>query len=158
MTTPPPQDPFPGPQPGTGYGQAPPPGYGAPAGYGQPAGYGAPAGYGQPTGWGGPGAGGPPPQTEGKAIAALVLAISSFFILPFVAAIIALFLAPAARRDIVASGGQLGGEGLVTAAKVIAWINIGMCVLAALFFLLFLGVMASMFSTVNDFEQALVAR
>ncbi|MBW3648901.1 MAG: hypothetical protein KY440_14235 [Actinobacteria bacterium] len=87
-----------------------------------------------------------------------MLAISSFIIFPFVAAVVALFLAPAAKRDIVASGGRLGGEGLVTAAKIIAWINIAMCVLFVLFFVLVLGFMASVFSTVNDFEQALVAR
>ena len=146
MTTPAPKDPFSGPQGQTGYGQAPPPGYGAPAGYGQP------------PGWGGPGAAGPPSQTDGKAIAALALAISSFVIFPFIAAVIALFLAPAAKRDIAASGGRLGGDGLVTAAKIIAWINIAMCVLFVVFFVLVLGFMASVFSTVNDFEQALVVR
>lgn len=43
---------------------------------------------------------------------------------------------------------------MVTAAKVLAWVNIALCVLAVLFVVLCLGVMASVFSTVNDFEQA----
>lgn len=152
MTTPPPQDPFPTPQSGAGYGQ-PPPGYGQPPEYGS--GYGAPAGYGQPPGWGAPG-GGPPPETESKAIIALVLSIVSFFLLPVLPAIAALVLASSSKRDIEASGGRLGGEGMVTAAKVISWINIGMWVLIALFFVLFLGIFASLFSTMNDFEQALL--
>ncbi len=158
MTTPPPSEPFPSPQSGPGYGQTPPPGYGQPAGYGPPPGYGAPAGYGQPPGWGAPGAGGPPQETESKAIIALVLSIVSFFLCPVLPAIAALVLASSSRRDIDASGGRLGGEGMVTAAKIISWLNIGMWVLIVLFFVLFLGIFASVFSTVNDFESALVAR
>jgi len=153
MTTPPPQDPFPAQQSGAGYGQQPP-AYGQPPEYGS--GYGAPAGYGQPPGWGAPGAGGPPPETESKAIIALVLSIVSFFLLPVLPAIAALVLASSSKRDIQASGGRLGGEGMVTAAKIISWINIGMWVLIALFFVLFLGIFASLFSTMNDFEQALL--
>jgi hypothetical protein len=153
MTTPPPQDPFLALQSGAGYGQ-PPPGYGQPPGY--DSGYGAPAGYGQPPGWGAPGAGGPPPETESKAIIALVLSIVSFFLLPVLPAIAALVLASSSKRDIEASGGRLGGEGMVTAAKVISWINIGMWVLIPLFFVLILGIFAILFSTMNNFEQALL--
>jgi hypothetical protein len=89
-------------------------------------------------GWGpppnyAPGAAGggdaPPAQTEGKAIAALVVAICSYVVLPFVAAIAALFLAGAAQRDIDASGGRLSGDGLVTAARALAWVNIALCLL-----------------------------
>jgi hypothetical protein len=105
----------------------------------------------QPPAWDGPvaaqGGWGPPPQyapgaadghhtppaapaeTEGKAIAALVVAICSWVVLPFVAAIVALFLAGAAQRDIDASGGRLSGDGLVTAARVLSWLNIALCVL-----------------------------
>lgn len=106
-----------------------------------------PAGQGQPPAWDGPPAQqqgwGPPPQyaayppatvaaQDGKAVAALVMAIVSWVMLPFIGAVVALFLAGSAQRDIAASGGRLGGDGLVTAAKVVAWANIVLCLLAAL--------------------------
>ena len=106
MTTP--SDPFgnPGPQqPTPGYGQQP---------YGQQP-------YGQQPYGSGLGT-----QTETKAIVALVLAIGSFLVFPIVPAIVALVLAGKARRDIDASGGRLTGAGLVTAAKVVAWVNLGL--------------------------------
>lgn len=60
---------------------------------------------------------------------ALVLAIASFAIFPVVPAIIALFLASSAERTIRASrqvpGGALSGEGMVRAARIVAWINLG---------------------------------
>ena len=71
-----------------------------------------------------------PRKTEGNAIAALVLAICSFIVCPLVPAVVALFLASSAKRNIDASNGALDGEALVTAAKIISFINIGICVLA----------------------------
>ena len=144
MTTPPPQDPFgspPGPRQGQygqgQYGQGP---YAGQYGQGQPGGYGPP-----PQPWGGPGYGGPgyggPTQTETKAVIALFLAVASWLLFPVIPALAALFVGSAARRDIEASGGRLTGDGFVTAAKVIAWINIGLAlagiVLVALAFGLF---------------------
>lgn len=127
MTTPP-QDPFSkGEQ---GYGS--PPQQGAPGGYGPP-----------PPAWGAPGQGGAPPSTDGKAIVALVLSIGSFVLFPLIPAIVALVLASMSGRDISASGGQLGGAGLVTAAKVISWINIVLCVLGVVFLVIVFGVLAS---------------
>ena len=122
-------------QPGWGAG-APPPeyggGYGAPPGFGPPPGYGA-QGY-------GPGYGQPPygyygaPQTDGKAVGALVCAIAAWVVCPFVTAVVALILASQSSRDIRNSSGRLGGEGMNTAARIIAWINIGLSVLFLLFF------------------------
>jgi hypothetical protein len=65
--------------------------------------------------------------TEGNAIAALVCAIASFAICPLIPAIVALFLAASADRNIAASGGMKEGAGLSRAAKIVAWINIGLC-------------------------------
>ena len=119
------------------YGTPPPSGqpYGTPPPYGQP--YAPPPAYGQPAGYGpgyGPapiyGAGYGTPATDGTAIAALILAISSFVICPVIPAIIALVLAGNAKRTIAASGGAKTGEGMVTAARVIAWINIAVAVVA----------------------------
>ena len=71
-----------------------------------------------------------PVQTDGKAVAGLVLAICSWVVLPLIAAIVALVLASSSQREIAASGGRLGGEGINTATKWISWINIALCVLA----------------------------
>lgn len=150
MTTPP-SDPFDSPSAGSassgvpsGYGQqpGPPPGYGQPGqGYGQP-----PAGYGPPQGqWTGGGA----PKTESKAIIALVCAIGSWVLFPLLPAIAALMIGKSARRDIEASGGWLTGDGLVTAAKVISWANIVLCVLGVLLAVLAFGLFAVSAETVT---------
>lgn len=84
-----------------------------------------PSGYQQ---YGYPGYAGPR-KTEGNAIAALVLAICAFIVCPLIPAVVALFLASSAKRNIDASNGALDGASLVSAAKIIAWINIGLCLL-----------------------------
>jgi hypothetical protein len=48
---------------------------------------------------------------------------------PLIPAIVALVLAHTSQQKIDASGGRLTGEGLNTAARVIAWIHIGILVL-----------------------------
>jgi hypothetical protein len=103
----------------------------APQGYGPP-----PLTYGQTPGYGGG------QTTSTKAIIALVLAIGSFAVFPLVPAIIALVLASGARDEIDASGGRVGGDGLVTAAKVVAWINIGLCVAGVLALVAVFGLFA----------------
>jgi Domain of unknown function (DUF4190) len=101
---PPPSQNYP-PPPQQGYGPPPQQGYGQPPPYGQ---------------------GQRPPQTEGTAITALVLSIASFVICPVIPAIVALFLVGSAKRKIETSGGALTGEGLVTAAKIVSWVNLGL--------------------------------
>lgn len=66
----------------------------------------------------------PAPKTDGKAVAALVLALLSFVLCPLVAAVVALILAGAAARSIRASGGAITGSGLVTGARVLGWLNV----------------------------------
>lgn len=93
-----------------------------------------------PYGWGGPGYPGPPQPsyyprpagTEGQAIAVFVLSIASFVICPVVPAIVALALAPGARRRIAESGGRLDGHGLLTAGVVISWVHLAMVILAVI--------------------------
>jgi len=63
-------------------------------------------------------------------VIALILAIASWLVCPFITAIIALVLASQSNRAIDASGGQLEGRSMNTATKVIAWINIVLSVLA----------------------------
>jgi hypothetical protein len=106
----------------------PPPSYGQPGG-GQPApGYGPPQEpqpYSQQYGYGQPGVGYPAgPQTEGMAVAALVIAIAGFFVCPPVGAIVALVLANNATQRIEASGGRLTGLDQARAARIIAIIEL----------------------------------
>ncbi len=79
-----------------------------------------------------------PPDTDGQAIAALVCAIGSFFVVPFVPAVVAVALASSSRQRIAQSGGRLKGESLCTAATIIGWINIALCVLGGIFILVLL--------------------
>jgi hypothetical protein len=105
-------------------------------GYGPP-----PAPYGQP--WPGAPVWYGPPQTDGTAIAVLVLAVCSFVVLPVVPAVVALVLAPSAERDIAASGGRLTGEGLVRAGRIVAWIHLALCLAAVVVVVLLLAVFAT---------------
>lgn len=66
----------------------------------------------------------PTAATPGKATAALVLAIVSYFTCPVVLAIVALVLASSASREIAASGGRLEGESTLKTARIVAWVNI----------------------------------
>jgi hypothetical protein len=99
------------------YGYGPQPGYGSAAGSGQ-----SYVQYGYPS----------VPETDLRAIVALVLSIASFALCPFVAAIAALVVAGAAKRDILASGGAKAGLGLVTVARLISWANLVLSVVAAI--------------------------
>jgi hypothetical protein len=67
-----------------------------------------------------------PPRTDGTAIAALILSIVSWVVCPIIAAIVALALAHSAGNKIDASAGRVTGGGLVRAAQIIAWLNIGL--------------------------------
>ena len=82
---------------------------------------------------------GVPQTTSTRAVIALVAAIASFVVLPLIPAIVALVLAPQATREIETSGGRIGGAGLVTGAKVVAWTNV---VLSVLFLLALVALVA----------------
>ncbi|MGH8867976.1 MAG: DUF4190 domain-containing protein [Actinomycetes bacterium] len=74
-------------------------------------------------------------ETEQNAVWALVCAIGSWFVVPFVLAIVALVLAANANRAIAASAGYKDGQGMVQAARIIAWANLvlfGLLLLAGL--------------------------
>jgi len=106
--------------------------YNQPPGYGQQ-GQNPPPGYGQ-----GPPYGYPYPQQNSQdAVIALVASLLSFVICPVIPAIVALVFASRASQAIAASGGALGGQSMVTAAKVIAWVHLALVVAGVLFFVLF---------------------
>lgn len=148
---------FTGPPPGTpGYGPPPPygpaPGYGPPAPYGPAPPYGPPpyGPYGPPPGYGAPYGYAAGPTNSGKSVAVLILGISSLVLLwlcgvGVIAAIVALVMAPGAKREIEQSGGRLGGLGLVTGGQVTSWITIGLAVIGLL------GLMAV--ATTGGFED-----
>jgi hypothetical protein len=69
---------------------------------------------------------------------AIVLAGASWLVCPFVLAIAALVVGANAQRRIDADPARLDGGQLVTAAKVIAWINIAVSV-AVVVFVVFLA-------------------
>jgi Domain of unknown function (DUF4190) len=103
------------------YGQSGPP-PGEPGAYEQPRGYaeqGYPPpqqGYGPPYGF--------QPQTEQKAIWALVASLAGYVACPIVLHVVGWVLANQALRDIRASGGALTGEGMAQAARVLAIIGL----------------------------------
>lgn len=89
------------------------------------------------------------PRTSSNAVVALVLAICSFVICPLIPAVVALFLAGSAQREIDTSGGWVTGTGLVQGAKIASWINIGLCIAGILVFILVLAT-ASISSTTTN--------
>lgn len=79
----------------------------------------------------------PANQTEGLAIAALVLGIASFVIFPVVPAILAIVFGRQARTRIRANGKE--GRGMALAGEIIGWVNIGVIVLVVLAVVLFIA-------------------
>lgn len=146
----------------------PPPPYGQQAGYGQQPSYGQQPPYGQQPQYGQPPYGqqppygyqayGTPPQTEGTAIGALIASILSWVFCPLIPAIVALVMIPGAKRKIDSSGGRLTGDGLLTAAKWISWINIGFYALLIVGFALLVAVgVATSPDSSSDFSFGAVA-
>jgi hypothetical protein len=116
---------------------APPPVASPPPSLGNPPAYGGP-----PQAYGGPpqayGTPNPPmTQTSGKATAVMVLGIVSVVLMcgygiGLIPAIVALVLAPGARREIEASGGRLQGEGQIKAGVICSWVAVGVVALGVL--------------------------
>lgn len=126
--TPTPQQPYPQ-QP---YPQQPSPPQPYPQQYG-----GYPAPYGLPVP--------PATPTSGKATTVLVLGVASLLLMfmcgiGLVTAIVALVMAPGAKREIHQSEGRLTGLGMVQGGVVCSWITIGLVVLVAAVLVLGLAV------------------
>ena len=113
---------------------------------GQPAPQWAPPGWQPGQGYGYPGGYLPPKvETDGTAVAVLVLGIVSLLMLfcyglGFIPAIVALCLAPGSRRNIERSQGKLGGEGMVKAGAICSWVTLGIVALFVLVVAVFLVV------------------
>ena len=76
-------------------------------------------------------------QTSSNGVIAFVLALASWILLPLVLAIVALVFAKKADDEVAASGGRIQAGGLVTAAKIIAWINIAVAAAGLLLLVIF---------------------
>lgn len=74
----------------------------------------------------------PGPTTSTNAVIGLVLAIVSWVVCPIIAAVVALVLARNSDKEIKASNGRVGGSGLNTATRIIAWLNIGVSIVAGI--------------------------
>jgi hypothetical protein len=70
-----------------------------------------------------------PASTNTMAILSLVAGIAGLSVVPFIGSIVAVILGPIAKRDIAASRGAQGGEGLATAGTILGWVGIGLTVL-----------------------------
>lgn len=139
-------------QPGQPYGQQwgqqpsqPPYQPGPPAPYGQP-GYGPYPSFGQPA-------------TSSKATTVLVLGIVSLVLmftcgLGFVTAIIALVMAPGAKKEIAWSGGRLTGESQIRTGSILSWVTLGLTALAAVLIAVFIGLAISVGDTSSSTSRA----
>jgi hypothetical protein len=79
------------------------------------------------------------PQSNGKALASLIIAIASFFFCQ-IGGVAAIILGRVARKEIKESQGRQTGSGLATAGEIIGWIDIALTVLIVIFvFLLIFG-------------------
>jgi hypothetical protein len=86
-------------------------------------------------------------ETNGRAIAALVLGIAGLVIFPFVPSVLAVWLGITGRRQIRRDPTQTG-EGLATAGLILGWIGVAMSTLAVLLIGLVFGLFA--FSSVSS--------
>lgn len=82
----------------------------------------------------GPTYGYPPRRTNAMAVVALVVGIAGLTVVPLIGSIVAVIVAPIARREIARTGEE--GWGMATAGLVTGWIGIGLTALVVLFFVL----------------------
>lgn len=87
----------------------------------------------------------PPPvaPTSGLATASLVLGILSWVTLPLLGAVGAVVCGHMARRDIRASRGALGGDGLAIGGLVLGYAHLVLWIIGIAFVLVFFGGLAA---------------
>ena len=84
----------------------------------------------------------PPAQpTSTLAIVSLISGIVSWFLIPFVAAVVAIITGHMAKNEIKKSNGMISGNGMATAGLVLGYIQIGLgvCVCLVVAVMLALG-------------------
>lgn len=116
-----------------------------------------------PYGYPGYGAYGPPvPQTAGRATTVLVLGIVSLVMmftcgLGIVTAVIALVMAPGAKREIAESGGRLTGQSQVRTGTILSWITLGLTALVVIVVAVLIGVAISVGETSGGGQPPVVS-
>lgn len=65
-----------------------------------------------------------PQETDSSAVAAFVLSIAGWVVVPIIGPVVAVVMASSAKRRIRESAGRVGGQGLATAAQVISWLQL----------------------------------
>ena len=65
-----------------------------------------------------------PRESSSMAIISLIAGILGLFMIPVIGSIVAIITGGMAKRDIRASSGTIGGEGLATAGVVMGWIGL----------------------------------
>ena len=87
----------------------------------------------------------PPPETDSKAIWALVSAIAGFVLCPVILHVVGWVLANQSLESIRASQGRLTGDGLAKAARILSIVGLVLSVIGLAFFLVLVvfGVAAS---------------
>jgi hypothetical protein len=69
----------------------------------------------------------PPAQTTSTlAIVSLISGIVSWFLIPFIAAVVAVITGHMAKNEIKKSNGTIGGNGMATAGMVLGYIQLGL--------------------------------
>ncbi len=80
-----------------------------------------------------PGAGGYPPQTNQKALWAMILGILSLVLCGIFAGVAAIILGNSAQKEIAGSGGMQTGQGMAKAGIILGWISVALTVLVVIF-------------------------
>lgn len=70
-----------------------------------------------------------PAQTSTLAVVSLVSGIISWFLLPFIGAVITVITGHMAKREIRESMGRLTGDGMATVGLVLGYFNLGLTVI-----------------------------
>lgn len=89
----------------------------------------------------------PVTPTNTMAMLSMIAGIAGLTLLPVIGSIAAVIMGPMARKEMARTGEQ--GQGMATAGVITGWIGIGLAVLGILAFLLFWGVFAASFSTID---------
>lgn len=89
-----------------------------------------------------------PPQTSGKAIAIMVLGITSLVLfcgygVGVIPAIVALAMARSTKREIEQSQGRVGGASFLSAGVICSWVTVGLAIAALVIIGIVLIVMAA---------------
>jgi hypothetical protein len=79
------------------------------------------------------------PPASNSAVVSLVFGILAWTVLPVVGMIVAIVAGHMARREVVFSGGQIGGGGMATAGLVLGYTQLLLFVVGGCMFMLMLG-------------------